>query len=152
MKETMISIQKPHTDNIFAGIKRVEWRTYSLHPGRHHVYETKKGGGLGMVIGTFKTNTYYHFLNVDDIPDWLIRDGCVSREWLKKYARGRSLFANLIYDVERFEHPKNTISYMKYNTIHGCPYAEDDFYCKNHCNYACCVKTPPQSFTYVYIL
>ena len=152
MKETMTSIQKPHTDNIFAGIKKVEWRTYSLPPGRHHIYETKKNGGTGMVIGTFRTNTYYHFSSVNDIPDWLIRDGCVPREWLKKYAQGRSLFANLIYDVERFELPKTTISYMKYNTIIGCPNADNDFYCKYHCNYTCRVKTPPQSFTYMYVL
>ena len=152
MKETMTSIQKPHTDNIFAGIKKVEWRTYSLPPGRHHVYETKKNGGLGMVIGTFKTNTYYHFSDVSYIPDWLIRDGCVPREWLKRYARGRSLFANLIYDVERFEHPKCICDYNGYTRHQKCIKCG---YWKNvpspcfNCLTNSIIIKPPQSFMYI---
>ena len=150
MKETLISIQKPHTDNIFSGIKKVEWRTFSLPPGRHHVYETKRGGGLGMVIGTFRTNTYYCFSDVSDIPEWLIRDGCVSREFLKRYARGRSLFANMIYDVKRFELPKETKSYLKYSAAVGCEIASE-FNCSRH-EYQCYVTSPPQCYTYVYVL
>ena len=150
MKETLISIQKPHTDNIFAGIKKYEWRTYSLPAGRHHVYETKRGGGLGKVIGTFRTNTYYHFADVNSIPDWLIREGCVPREWLRRYAKGRTLFANLIYDVERFELPKDTKSYLKYSAAIGCEIASE-FNCSRH-EYQCYVTSPPQTYTYIYIL
>ena len=152
MKETLISIQKPHTDNIFAGIKKVEWRTYSLPAGRHHVYETKRAGGLGKVIGTFRTNTYYHFQNVDDIPDWLIRDGCVPRDWLKRYAKRRTLFANLIYDVERFELPKFLCEYNNYAKAAHCErcgkWDEVPYPCFN-CPKNSIVVMPPQSFMYV---
>ena len=150
MKATMISIQKPHTDNIFSGIKKVEWRKYSLPSGKHYVYETKRGGGLGMVIGTFRTNTYYHFSNVDDIPEWLIRDGCVSREFLHKYSGGRGLFANIVYDAKRFEKPKETKRYLKWNYAYGCPMVSE-FNCERH-SYQCYVTTPPQSFVYIYVL
>ena len=159
MKETMTSINKPHTDNIFSGIKKVEWRTYSLPPGRHHVYETKKGGGLGMVIGTFRTNTYYRFTNVSDIPEWLIRDGCVSRDFLKAYARGRSIFANIIYDVERFELPKSISEYKPYCknsiegecTLIGCHYQNYTVTPWDYSAFMCMkkIKSPPQSFMYV---
>ncbi len=152
MKETLISIQKPHTDNIFSGIKKVEWRTFSLPAGRHHVYETKRGGGLGMVIGTFRTNTYYHFTDVSDIPEWLIRDGCVSREFLKQYARGRSLFANVIYDVKRFELPKLICEYNAYarhQNCQKCGYWNIIPYPCYTCPKCSIVTNPPQSFMYV---
>jgi len=103
-----------------------------------------------MVIGTFRTNTYYRFTNVSDIPEWLIRDGCVSRDFLKRYARGRSIFANVIYDVERFELPKETKSYLKYSAAVGCEIASE-FNCSRH-EYQCYVTSPPQSYTYVYVL
>ena len=159
MKDTMLSIKKPHTDNIFSGKKKVEWRKYSLPAGRHHVYETKKNGGLGKVIGTFRTNTYYHFSNVEDIPEWLIRDGCVSREYLKRYARGRTLFANVIYDVKRFEMPRDISEYKPYcgNKIDGeciligCQHQNFTVTPWDYSAYMCMKKisAPPQSYLYI---
>ena len=51
MKITITSIQPPHTANIFSGKKTVEWRTKPLPIGEHHVYETKKNNGAGMITG-----------------------------------------------------------------------------------------------------
>ena len=152
MKATIISIQKPHTDNIFSGTKKVEWRKYSLPAGEHYVYETKRCGGLGMVIGTFRTNTYYHFSSVDDIPEWLIRDGCVSRDFLHKYSGGRGLFANIVYDAKRFEKPKLICEYNSYSKHQNCQKCNNRNIPQFPC-YACrecsIITNPPQSYMYI---
>ena len=51
-KAVMISINPPHTDNIFSGAKTLEWRKKPLPIGKHYVYETKKGN-LQEITGDF---------------------------------------------------------------------------------------------------
>jgi hypothetical protein len=47
MRVTLISIQKPHTDNIFIHKKKtVEWRKAPLPKGPALCYETKNKGGV----------------------------------------------------------------------------------------------------------
>lgn len=50
----LISINKPHTDNIFSGEKGLEWRKIPLPEDLYYVYETKNKGGCGMVIGEMR--------------------------------------------------------------------------------------------------
>ena len=56
MQTVILSINKPHTDNIFDGIKKLEVRKnfpYIESPYRVLVYETKKNKGVGAIIGEF---------------------------------------------------------------------------------------------------
>lgn len=56
MKSVLISIQRPHTDNIKALIKKIEVRKNKLNqetPFPCFIYETKTKGGCGKVIGKF---------------------------------------------------------------------------------------------------
>ena len=56
MKSVLISINKPHTDNIKALIKRIEVRKNKPNcalPFLAYIYETKNKGGCGKVIGEF---------------------------------------------------------------------------------------------------
>ena len=113
-KATLTAIQPPHTTNIFSGIKTIEWRTFAMPEGKHYVYETKRKGGSGMVIGTMHISRNYYFYDVDQIPEWLIREGCVSREFLLEYSKGKILYANVIYDAKKFDTPKPYTDYKRY--------------------------------------
>lgn len=56
MKSVLISIQRPHTDNIKALIKKIEVRKNKPNqetPFTCFIYETKTKGGCGKVIGEF---------------------------------------------------------------------------------------------------
>ena len=130
MKATLTSINPPHTNNIFAGIKIIEWRTFALPDGLHFVYETKKCFGLGKVIGTFEKIRHYTFNSVDEIPDYVIEAGCVPREFLEAYAKGRKLFANVIFNARRFEIPKAYPYFIGYHSRQ-------------------CLTAPPQSYMYI---
>lgn len=113
-KATLTAIQPPHTTNIFSGQKTVEWRTFAMPEGKHYVYETKRKDGSGMVIGTMQISRNYYFYDVKQIPEWLIRQGCVSREFLKEYAKGKILYANMIYDAKLLDSPKPYTDFKKY--------------------------------------
>ena len=130
MKATLTSMNPPHTTNVFEGRKIIEWRTFALPDGLHFVYETKKCFGLGKVIGTFEKIRHYTFNSVDEIPDYVIEAGCVPREFLEAYAKGRKLFANVIFNARRFEIPKAYPYFIGYHSRQ-------------------CLTAPPQSFMYI---
>ena len=134
MKATMTAINPPHTTNIFAGKKIVEWRTFALPDGEHYVYETKKNKGSGMVIGTFDKTRHYTFNTVDEIPEYLIEAGCVPRDFLEAYAKGRKLFANVIFNAKLFDTPKPYTDYKKFTLA--------EFVSSK-------IKMPPQSYLYI---
>ena len=113
MKITITSIQPPHTANIFSGKKTVEWRTKPLPIGEHHVYETKKNNGAGMITGKMQIIRNYFFNNVEEIPEYWIKKGCVSRCFLEKYAGAGRIYANVILDPVKFEIPRHISSYRK---------------------------------------
>lgn len=52
MKSILISIRKPHSDNIFDGTKIIEWRKTMLPLGHYYCYESGKYGKK-KVIGEF---------------------------------------------------------------------------------------------------
>ena len=112
MKITITSIQPPNTDRIFEGNKIIEWRKKPLPLGIHDIYETKRNGGCGLVIGRAEIIRNYFFNSIEEIPDYLIQEGCVSREYLKTYSGQGPLFANVIFDAKRFDMPRH-ITYYK---------------------------------------
>ena len=114
MKATLTSMNPPHTTNIFEGRKIIEWRTFKMPEGLHYVYETLKGGGKGMVIGTMEISRSYSFNSVDEIPEYLIGAGCVSREFLEAYSKGKKLFANCIFNAKLLEAPKPYTDFKKF--------------------------------------
>lgn len=108
----MLAINPPHVGRILEGIKRVEWRKAPLPVGRRtFLYETKNGGGCGMVVGEAMISdvrrhdlfvlTHKSFLLGDDV-----RLGCVSEEELKRYVgKNRVLYAHELTNVIRFRKP-----------------------------------------------
>lgn len=136
----MISINKPHTDNIFDGIKYNEWRTKPLPLGKHYVYETKNKGGCGKVIGEMEIvknievdiasfETYNLFV------DELISSGCVSEDFLFNYAHKHDtfiLYANIIDKAKRYDKPKEISEFW---SVSGNKMGQ--------------IQRPPQSWCYV---
>ena len=86
----MLAINPPHSRNIMEGIKRVEWRKRPLMIGRRtFIYETKNGGGCGMVIGEVvlgAARSHRIFTEISRLLDEDIDFGCVPRDELKQYA------------------------------------------------------------------
>ena len=150
MKATMTSINPPHSSNIFEGRKIVEWRTFALPEGLHFIYETKRGFGLGMVIGTLEISRSYTFNSVDEIPDYMIDAGCVPREFLKAYSKGKKLYANIIYNAQRFVNPQPLDFYFKHNEDTLRCNKNGIFACHN-CGKSCRVLRAPQCYCFIQV-
>lgn len=161
MKAVLISINKPHTDNIFSGKKRIEWRKKPLPKTTHYCYETKNKGGIGKVRGQFKVvqNIEFDPLNYRLYSQELIDDGCVPIKELIEYANGDVIYANVLENIEQYDEPKELSEFQpicKYNMDSECVYWDDckhkaittDWgYPANMCNKE--ITRPPQSWCYV---
>ena len=160
--DVLVSIRKPHTDNIFDNKKLVEWRTQKMPLGRHYCYESKSGGGAGKVIGEYIVAEVLAFPCVDAISNEVIALGCVSREFLREYSRGKTLYAHVIVRAKRYETPLELGYFFKPCIKSGYPWCFEceyglskneprpfgvkryfDVPCQNY------RKRPPQSWYYV---
>ena len=136
---TLTSIQKPHTDNIFSGKKFIEWRKRPLPYGKHFCYETKKNGGCGKIIGQFDVNHVARYNSVDDIDDFLLQFGCVSRDFLREYSSGKPLYANFIWLVKRYDVPLELVDFVSISPQSNSCF--NDVYKP--------IKRPPQNYCFV---
>ena len=121
MREVLTSIQPPHTDNIFDNLKGIEWRTKPLPTGRHYCYETKNGGGLGKVIGEFTIWKVKRYEKASYIPETDIDLGCVPKEFLMAYSKGKPIYANYIAKPIKYDKPRELSEF----------YVEGDCDCMN---------------------
>lgn len=146
-KAVLTSINPPHTNNIFDGLKGIEWRTKPLPTGKHYCYETKKCFGVGKVIGEFKIWRVKRYENISLIPEGYIDSGCVSVEFLEAYSKGRPLYANFIIAPKRYYKPKELSEF-----IHACPDSVKACkMCRHTIDGMNCrpITRPPQSWCYV---
>lgn len=128
----LTSIRRPHTDNIFNFNKGIEWRTKPMPTGTHYCYETKNSGGLGKVIGEFKIWRIKRYKSVSHIPEEYIALGCVPKEYLLSYSKGKPLYAHFIINPIRYDKPKDVSEFSKHGIDRFVPW-----------------KRPPQSWGYV---
>ena len=154
MKKTMTSINPPFSQLILDGKKKIEWRTKPLPLGWSELYETKKKGGCGKVIGQFEV---VENIKVDlfelacNDEKGLIEKGCVDWGFLNDYAtlKRSYLYANVIDRVERYEKPKELFdfaNYVKYQVgkERNC-FSDNCWICPNNA----IVIRPPQSYMFV---
>ena len=156
MKSVLISIQRPHTDNIKALIKKIEIRKNKPNqetPFPCFIYETKTKGGCGKVIGEFVCDEVYEwkydYCDGVDIDDDLILDTCLDREDINIYAKGKTLYGWHISELKIYDKPKPIMQFYKPCPIEwkNCPVCE--FYSTNT---GCCMNNidrAPQSWCYV---
>lgn len=119
MMAALTSINPPNTDNIFDGVKWIEWRTKPLPTGLHYCYETKNGGGVGMVIGEFTVWRVKRYESASRIPETEIELGCVPKEFLMAYSKGKAIYANYITNPKRYDHPMELSAFVTPSKI-GC--------------------------------
>ena len=151
-KAALTSIQPPHTDNIFDLVKSIEWRTKPLPMGKHYCYETKNGGGIGKVIGTFRVCEVIKFENASLIPETFIDLGCVPKEFLMKYSKGKPIYANCIVAARRYDEPKELSEFKPpcdgFDKRCQVSCAKITIDGKSHCTRRQFTR-PPQSWCYV---
>lgn len=151
MKATLISINKPHTDNIFSGNKGLEWRKKQLPEGLYYVYETKNKGGCGMVIGEMRITGSKAVDTSRPLEVWVVNAGCVHPVTLKKYANNGIVYANFIQNAKRYDNPLPLSAFRRpcINELYceSCGmYSENIGACGN---VALQLMRPPQSWCYV---
>ncbi len=163
MKSVLISIQRPHTDNIKALIKKIEVRKNKPNqetPFLCFIYETKTKGGCGKVIGEFICNKVEVFsvgsLRCDDIE----KLACLSyTEMINYFYKPEELDGKTakfgygwhISDLKIYDKPKELREFKRWNrTEENAPCAHTKWLysdCKD-CK-ACNLTRPPQSWCYV---
>lgn len=169
MKSVLVSIQRPHTDNIKALIKKIEVRKNKPNqetPFPCFIYETKTKGGCGKVIGEFvcdKIYTYYadDFVGAVDFDGTIItepkegefaywipnqEDTCLRYLDIKAYGKGKTLYGWHISDLKIYDKPKDLG-----NFITPCIWdnGREKHNSIENCKYFCGIKRPPQSWCYV---
>lgn len=137
----LLSVNPPHTTNIFLKKKRLEWRHGCLPQGKAYIYETKRGGGCGMVIGEVDIVGSAQFRRGDTIPPRCVVEGCVSVEELKKYTEHNpKLTGNLLQNAKRYDKPKELADFKGRKLV---------WRGNNHVHAYEQIKRPPQSWCYV---
>ena len=143
MKSVLISIQRPHTDNIKALIKNIEVRKSRPKqdtPFPCYIYETKAKGGCGKVIGEFVcdevggidkcvkalSNSLYGF------ETGSLEESCLTEKEIDDYLNGENGYGWHISDLKIYDKPKELSEFSKYGFGEPVP-----------------LKRPPQSWMYV---
>ncbi len=147
MKSVLISINKPHTDNIFSYLKGLEWRKKPLPLGLHYVYETKNKGGCGKVIGEMQIVANKAVDTSAPLEVSVINMGCVHPVKLKEYANNGIVYANFIEGAKLYDKPRELREFF-----YACdkPKGTDCSKCIDNNEIKCkAVTRPPQSWCYV---
>lgn len=171
MKGVLISIRKPHTDNIKALIKTIDVRKTKPRierPFPAFIYEAKANGGCGKVIGEFvcdrinrigkrgiNNNFDYCYLSLnewgnDDVEIEItdIQKSCISKSKLNAYGANSScLYAWHISNLKIYEKPKELSEFF-----YACkqPKGTDCSQCIDRREKTCySITRPPQSWCYV---
>ena len=168
-KAVLISIQPPHTDNIFIHKKKkVEWRKKPLPLTTHYCYETKNKDGCGMVLGQFDVvqNIEFDPLNHRLYSPDLIEQGCVPIEDLIEHANGDVIYANILENIEKYRFAKELSEFYVEGdcdcmNCKNCAWFDrgNDYNVEDDCRLAYKgiaekksfkpIKRPPQSWCYV---
>ena len=166
MKSVLISIQRPHTDNIKALIKKIEVRKNKPNqetPFPCFIYETKTKGGCGKVIGEFVCDKVTEYIayktqkgsklckNPFFYACLPIQEMCLTIEQVEDYGKGETLYGWHISDLKIYDKPKELREFKRWNrTEENAPCAHTKWLysdCKD-CK-ACNLTRPPQSWCYV---
>ena len=113
MKAVLISVNKPHTDNIHIGAKTSELRTLAPSiptPFKVYMYETKRFGGCGKVVSEWICKSTTEWLMYMGVPAHLSKVACVSNEYIRKYCNnGEKNITEMVIEratVKVYEEPR----------------------------------------------
>lgn len=155
MKAIILSVNPPHAGNLVDGLKTIEWRTKPLPECKAYIYETKKNGGSGLIIGevVIGENAKCNTNRLDRVSDF-VKAGKVSSDYIREYAKAHNtdvIYANMVWQEKRYEEPKKITEFKRLNrTEENAPCAHtkwlygDCASCKE-----CNLTRPPQSWQFV---
>lgn len=149
----LLSVKPPYAGWLVDGEKTIEWRKKTLPARKAYIYETKNGGGCGMVIGEVTVIITY-LVDANRVGEDAIKEGKVSRFDLQQYAKGRMIGMNICEFAKRYEKPIPLSEFER-----PCPYHNNCFFCKYldiggiyepaSCSYTDLeITRPPQSWCY----
>lgn len=149
----LLSVNPPFAGWLVDGEKTIEWRTKPLPVGKAYIYETKKNGGCGMVIGEVEIQGIYN-VSAITLPKAWVKFGKVSRAKLQTYSKGKPFYGNSCFEPKRYDKPLPLSEFER-----PCPYHNNCFFCKNLdiggiyepaiCNYTDVeINRQPQSWCY----
>lgn len=162
MVGALYSINRPHTDNIKSGLKLWEIRKSKPNipvPFPAFIYETKKKGGCGKVIGEFICDEIIQIRVFENgtIQDWngnCLERACISYDEMANYIGfGKIGYGLQISNLKIYDKPKELSEFRKAGFM-----TEEEWlfnlYPNTHCHYEAWakkfeIKNPPQSFFYV---
>lgn len=141
----LFSINKPHTDNIRAGLKTSELRKRPpklTGAYKAFIYETLKRGGCGAVIGEFTATNKERWRICVGIPSHLCANACVTAAEIYKYCRGGhdDITEISISDLVIYDEPKELNEFRGRKLV---------WRGKNHIHVYEEIKRAPQSWCYV---
>jgi len=157
MKAIMLSVNPPHAGNLVDGLKRVEWRIKPFPvPCIAFIYETKRNGGCGKVIGevVFEKSRRFDTNKISFSDLGTIVFGMVFIADLKRYAEKNKgiLYANKSENAKRYDKPKELSEFARFQEKH-CKERDCTNCNKHYVPIGYCEKVkihrPPQSWCYV---
>ena len=128
----LLSVNPPYAGMLVDGIKTIEWRKHPLPEGTAFIYETKKGGGSGMVIGEVIFHRTVRVSSAIYLSPYEIEKGGVSWEGIRKYVGDKSFFENWTCSYVRYETARPLSDFSKFGFDRSAP-----------------LNRPPQSWCYV---
>lgn len=147
----LISVNPPYAEWLVSGEKTIEWRKKPLPVGMAFIYETKKGGGRGKVIGVVQVLGYTKYLDESSIPETNIKEGRVDIDYLRLYMGLDPIYANIVYLPIRYDAPKPLTDFrLPCSHVNDCGTCQR--YQKQMYGWAKCkdkITRPPQSWMYV---
>ena len=152
IKAVLMSINRPHTDNIHAGLKTSELRTRAPKlptPFKVYTYETRRFGGSGKVVSEWTCRSMTEWLMYMGTPAHLAVTGCVSVDEIRRYCDyGRKNITEMkISDLVVYEQPKELSEfYLACDKPKGTDCAKCLDRMENHCLQ---LAKPPQNWCYV---
>lgn len=147
----LLSVNPPYAEWLVSGEKTIEWRKKPLPFGKAYIYETKKGGGRGAVIGAVEVLGYTKFSNECYIQEETIKDGRVDIDYLRLYMGLKPIYANHVLSPRRYYDPKPLSDFrLPCDHVNDCGTCQR--YQKQIYGWAKCkdkITRPPQSWCYV---
>ena len=117
----ILAVNPPYAGQLVDGTKRVEWRKGPLPNGLAYIYETKRNGGCGAVIGRVTIVGNAKIKSGQSIPISLVAWGRVEEDALTIYANGGDIYANAARYPARYKEPKPITAFSRYGD--GEPFA-----------------------------
>lgn len=123
--KVLYSINRPHTDNIKSGRKLWEIRKTKPNipvPFTSLIYETKKKGGCGKVIGEFICDKIHeieycgsqYLINKDiALTNRVAKESCLYYDDLREYIGTKKGYALHISDLKIYDKPKELSEFRK---------------------------------------